>query len=813
MILEQLHLFPFAGVAERTVAFKPQLNVVLGPNEAGKSTLMAALRLLLFTPSKCGKRRFGKEVAPFMPLGGGDTIRAELAFSAGQGGAGHLLSVAWGEGARSELRLPDGNLLAGDEAVRQRLNELLVLREGTWRTMLFAGQAGVARALDSLGSGDDPVTDLAAVLRRALFETDGISIEQLEHSIEERYSGFYRRWDRELNRPENNRGIDHPYRREVGGILAAFYERERARRTRDLALEYERELDRVNGQLNELARQTRDLGDFLEENRQAAEDARLRRVVALEQKALEKEEAVLKQVNASWPAVAQELKGLAGQRDVLNRSYEALTSELEQATALDALRRDMEKLERAEKEHRSWREALEGVAGLPEAGKTAVDELVSLDREIQQLAAGLRAGRITLSLQARKPMDLTSSSDFEASAEHQLAAGEQLDLQAGGQISLEHPQWSLKVNSGDTDAGALGETRQRLSLRLADRLEDLGFPTVEQAVAARSTLVDAERRAEACRQRLDTVLDGETLEELRGRKPADLVQGGRRPVAEIARDEGRTSARLTELKGEIRDTEARLNAWQEEYGTPERLLDLLLEKREGHRAARDRLDALTPLPDGAGEADSFVTRYEGRQAEYQLRSEALTQLKMTHLELQARGPGETLEEASAVLRTAEAGEQRVLREAAAVDLIRAAFAKVRAALDAETMDPWIREVERLVPCLTGGRYRGVDSGVDGGARLASGTAVPTSRLSMGTRAGVGLAVRLSMARYFLGVADGFLILDDPLVDMDPDRQAEAAKVITEFAADRQTILLTCHPAHAKLLGGHLVELDIAGGKG
>ncbi len=90
-------------------------------------------------------------------------------------------------------------------------------------------------------------------------------------------------------------------------------------------------------------------------------------------------------------------------------------------------------------------------------------------------------------------MDLTSSSDFETPAEHRLAAGEQLDLQAGGQINLEHPQWFLKVNSGDSDAGALGETRQRLSRQLADRLEALGFSTVDQGVAARSTLADAER--------------------------------------------------------------------------------------------------------------------------------------------------------------------------------------------------------------------------------------------------------------------------------------------------------------------------------
>ena len=49
-------------------------------------------------------------------------------------------------------------------------------------------------------------------------------------------------------------------------------------------------------------------------------------------------------------------------------------------------------------------------------------------------------------------------------------------------------------------------------------------------------------------------------------------------------------------------------------------------------------------------------------------------------------------------------------------------------------------------------------------------------------------------------------MDDPLVDLDPERQAAAAEAIREFAASRQTIVFTCHPAHAELLGGDPVRL-------
>ncbi len=42
-------------------------------------------------------------------------------------------------------------------------------------------------------------------------------------------------------------------------------------------------------------------------------------------------------------------------------------------------------------------------------------------------------------------------------------------------------------------------------------------------------------------------------------------------------------------------------------------------------------------------------------------------------------------------------------------------------------------------------------------------------LSVGPRDELALAVRLAMARRFLKEGGGFLLLDDPLVDLDPRR--------------------------------------------
>jgi len=73
---------------------------------------------------------------------------------------------------------------------------------------------------------------------------------------------------------------------------------------------------------------------------------------------------------------------------------------------------------------------------------------------------------------------------------------------------------------------------------------------------------------------------------------------------------------------------------------------------------------------------------------------------------------------------------------------------------------------------------------------------------------LGIALRLGITKRFLEEKEGFVIMDDPLVDLDPDRQSKASEAIKDFAEDKQLILLTCHPSHARLLGGNRIELSI-----
>lgn len=84
MKLRRISLRPFAGFLVRDVEFAPGLNVVLGQNDVGKSTLFRAIDCTLFLRSKTSRStKEGKDILPrVIPLGG-DHARAALAFTAG----------------------------------------------------------------------------------------------------------------------------------------------------------------------------------------------------------------------------------------------------------------------------------------------------------------------------------------------------------------------------------------------------------------------------------------------------------------------------------------------------------------------------------------------------------------------------------------------------------------------------------------------------------------------------------------------------------------------------------------------------------
>jgi uncharacterized protein YhaN len=97
---------------------------------------------------------------------------------------------------------------------------------------------------------------------------------------------------------------------------------------------------------------------------------------------------------------------------------------------------------------------------------------------------------------------------------------------------------------------------------------------------------------------------------------------------------------------------------------------------------------------------------------------------------------------------------------------------------------------------------------------ASGAAIAPDKLSRGTVEQLYLALRIGLVDQLGEVGAGLpVLMDDVLVNMDPDRLRPAAEAVADLADRRQVVFLTCHPAMADLLcsvAPHAARIELGG---
>jgi len=250
----------------------------------------------------------------------------------------------------------------------------------------------------------------------------------------------------------------------------------------------------------------------------------------------------------------------------------------------------------------------------------------------------------------------------------------------------------------------------------------------------------------------------------------------------------------------------KLAAWESEYESQNqifsRMADLRLEANEIKKA----LETLAPLPEQYESDDHFIDDLKSMRARSDELKDLTIRLQQELFEVQRRLPEESTEELGTKLLLAEEKLNRLKYSGKAALLVKHEFDQLKNELDAHTYVPLVEKFGRYLALATGGRYSlaVLEGAVPGKITSAEGRTLPVELLSAGTSSGVALALRLALAAYLLQDAEGFLIMDDPLVHLDPERRESAATLIREFAADKQTIITTCDSQTAKLLGGQLV---------
>ena len=803
MILKSIALTPFGGLTNAQLDFIPGLNVIHGPNEAGKSTIFNALQRVLFTPAHLTPFVFKREMGSFLPLEGGDTIVVSLCLDLN--GNTYALKRAWGATKSAELTLPGGSLITDEDVVQERLISLLPAKEGTFKTVLMTYQSGLPKTIEELEARQEPIQTLSTILRRAVFETDGVSVDQFKQNIESEYNAYYSRWDRERGCPES----DRRFKKDVGKILQAYYDMEDTRTALKEAKVYEAELDEINDEIDTCIDTIETIEAYIEENERVVEDAGQRQSLNDRLDAIVAHMEIYRKDNRDWPVAESEMIRIEALLPGLKKKENALALEQETAQKKEERNQLRRQFEQVEKRQQELEDAEQAAQQTPKLTDNDLEELRNTYAKLNELKASVTASKLSVRLLAKNALSVLVQEGLSESQPQEIASGGHISYDEGSRVKISHQDWEIDISSGESNFDALVQEFEETNRHLTALLGQHGVENLNEAIDVNNDYTTHLQSVNSAKNNLEVALAGETYEELKA-KVAEI------DTTEDSRDLKSIQEDLYNVRNDIRDHERSLEQNQERiqdlidtYGSSNQLLLKLAEEAKSEKETQEKIENLVPLPDGVDGVDSFIKMYEEKQAELTETNDRKTDLLIQRANVEKEEPELSVEELDNRLVELTENFKKINKRGEAVARIKDLTDRLMEDMDSNTYKGLAGDLERYVVSMTENRYAQIDmeESLPRGFVRQDGVTLPYDLLSAGTRDVLALSLRLAMANHFLMDANGMLMLDDPLVDLDLRRQEKAAEAFRDFAEQKQVIIFTCHPHHAELLGGNRIELE------
>lgn len=829
------------------------LNVIVGDNEAGKSTLLAALRAALFERHRVG----GAAAAAMQPYN--QSVRPEVTLKFERGGASWRLHKAFCQRQEAELA-GNGERYTGD-AVEEKLAEMFGFtpsnsggtkpqeHHGVFG-LLWVEQGTSHRAL-GVGAGRN---HLASALEREIGQvTGGERGRALLAAAEARKAEF---WDKR----DNARGEF----KALGGQIEA--DRQNLVELRRQMAEHDERVSKLAGNQNILARYHRD--DALETTRKRAAAARqaaasvagLEDALRVAQGSVER--ARLKLDATALRGVARQkliadlvagrtvLEAARGARDEASATLARLEAVANQATvrledisqaeqqatarlrgmeqalarrqAAQALDRLAAQLKLAEEADDARRKALAIAQG---ATLTAEDisALEALERGVEQARMRLEAAslRITLHPSGAQAAHVDGK-PVEPGVGLSLSRDTKLVLEGYGEISV-HPGGGTEelALALEKAAQALEKALRRLeqadvaAARAALRQQDAARTDVK--TYGRTVAALAPTGIDALRQELarNALLAGDGVTEVLDFAPAD-IEAVRRASTEVEAELRRAEAELTDRRSAVETSRRALAVFEERVSVAEAGCNRRQEELSAARASVDdraldedveRDRQAFQLAERAGAsaeialagADPEAKQLALKQAE---KAETEIQADISKLDIEKReieaalralgkdGLGEQLALLEGQIVAAEARQKTMTLEAEAAKLLATTLAQAQR----ETKDRWLAPVrERSAPYL---RLIQADSDIvlhdetfEIEQLVRNGVAEPFAGLSVGAREQIAVITRIALADILREAGQEACIVLDDALVNTDEERLERMHLVLGKAAQNQQVLI------------------------
>ncbi|WP_323752354.1 AAA family ATPase [Marinobacter sp.] len=867
MRIEQLRQFRNSFVLDN---LQPGLNLIHGPNESGKSTLVRAIRAAFF------ERYRSTAVDDLRPWGdsaAAPTVALEFEYQ----GEPWRLTKSFLQRKRCDLTI--GTRSFSEDDAEEKLAELLGyqypkrgaskaehwgipgllwVEQGTGQDLeQSVGHAGdhLKSALNSLvgevaSSGGDAVIDAVRAQRNLLLTGTGkprgdyLQLDKDRLAVEQ---GIGELKDRILRYQEQ---VDRL------GKLTRDYERTEAERPWE---EAQRQLEETQAryqqvqQLEQAQEQEKATLDQLQQNRRLLEQnkeyqANLSRQLAARKVDLDKAEADFQRLESQAPASAARLREakaayesaeaqvklarLLEARTRLEQDARRLEQQVQQLSQnLTKAREYQQQVEQARQQARENRIDAAEVKRLKVAERQLNEETIRSSTIATRFSWHLESGRsITLNgnaLQDQGEQQLLEESSVVIPGVGTLGitpGGESLASTRRKLGVLQQTVAELRATLG-VDSVASAEDRllafekaersQRHTEELLKSVAPAGIdPLVTEQQEAQSELENATKQLDAT-PKPDSAMDVSEL--------AAAEASFERAATVLNTAESEDQKHRTELMSHQQARDTAKVEWQrlaDEEQSPERQQQLkqIAEELSGIEKQTAALEAsLERRSQEIREARPDLLRQDTERYQktinnlrqtHEARGRELRDIKVRLEAWGAEGLEEQLNEQEAELERCNRRYQELHRRAKALDLLLAMLTEKRQALTRRLQAPLQKHLDHYLSVLFPQATLEVDEQLRPGTFTRGTELGQVTELSFGAREQMGLVSRLAYADLLREAGrPTLIILDDTLVHSDEERLDDMKRILFDAASRHQILLFTCHPEKWQDLGVPPVDLQ------
>lgn len=797
MRIKSVECEQFAGIKDKEIEFEKGLNLIVGANESGKSTMVDLIYQILFKDSKINGRTDTDFIEKYFPkqLGGiqGDVIDGCLVFETENGK--YKLKKEWEKGEGScRLTQPDKTIIKNPETIREILSEILLHRAGVYNEIVFASQKrnqlAVETIMKSIQKSTDPLAstkdDLTNVLSKAALETGGVSLELIEKKIVNKLDERRGRWDFAADAPEGGAkraSYKNAWANGAGTIVKAYYG-----------------VDEVMDQMNRA-----------KNAEQTVENCKNALMAALSEKKKAEEE------NLTF----LKYKGMIENLRLLSKSASDLKDNLK-------VRKD---------DFKTWPECsrnLEAAKVLKQKKEYAVIHDLYLKAEI--LYKDLTASKCIFEKQREVDLkDIKKLRELEKTCRREEATLSGMNLSArirklgdseisvtglssGKEIAFNNDTFEIteaievvipgimqmQLSPKGVDVETVRQKIQNAKAEMAKIYDVYKVKSIEELEECSQNYLSAKNDFENRKLKLDSLLNSVSFEELK--RLNDTVPEG--------------IATQQEVENEIISL-CKSNNLDSFIGGQEMVLSSLIQKYESMDCLKSSIESLEAelarIWQKIENADEIPEKYKAisdpDEYEEKLKTEIGNRTNTCEdLEEELREAQRTLSEKSAEEYAEELREKQEFllsqkEEYYHWENIYKVFRELKSQTGNNPIEGIEEKFRKYLEMITDGSLMLTSMDEQLLVSLSSNDhALTYSILSEGTKDTISLAFRLAMLEFLFPNGDGLAVFDDPFTDMDPSRVAASCKLIQKFAEKNQVIFVTCDEKYEEILSGNVIHL-------